>query len=644
MRPATVDRKHGYAGLHGDTRNAAYRAAFDAVADAIYVYNLESGELVDSNQRANEMFGNPVDGARRISTWPLGVGAPPYHEEEALRHLGAAASGDPQCFEWLAIDKMGRQLWVQVDLKRVESSRGPMLLTIVRDITSLKRSETAVREGEERFRRLAENAPDMLFRYEVAPHRGFSYISPAAERILGFTVEELCQDPDLVVSLMRANDQHLFQALLQGQTSAGRMTVNLRRKDGRPVWLELRGTVIRDHEGNPVAFEGIARDVTQRKQMEEQLLRAQRLETAGRIAGQVAHDFNNLLAPLAAYPDLIKRQLPADHPVASYCDGALEVINRLADISRDLLTLGRRGQINFQPTDVNLVVQQAFEQMLNIPDTLCVELQLAPDLPLVGGSSAQLLRAVVNLLSNARDAMGDAGRLTVTTERVRLDRPFGRYRLVRAGDYVRIRVEDTGCGIPAAVQDKIFEPFFTTKLAGDQRGSGLGLSIVQAVVEDHRGYLSVDSEVGKGSCFEVYLPAWQQPGLGLPEKALPRGNETILLVDDDRLHRERLRSSLQALGYQVQVADGGEDAIASLRKNPADLLILELFTLSGMDGVETYRRALEINPGQRALVMSGLPETQWAKDARLLGAGAFLQKPISAEALALAVRSELDRE
>ncbi len=244
----------------------------------------------------------------------------------------------------------------------------------------------------------------------------------------------------------------------------------------------------------------------ERRQMEEQLQRAQRLEMAGTIAGQVAHDFANLLSPLLGYPQLIKRLLPPDHPAVKFCDAQLKNLRQLAAINDDLLTLGRRGRTQREPVNMNEVVEHALAHVLERPSGLSLEVHLAPDLPSIGGSPAQLLRVVANLISNARDAMKNGDVLGIRTEIVRAEETFGHYNRIPAGEYVRLVVSDTGCGIPPEITDRIFDPFFTTKRTDDRRGSGLGLSIVQAIVADHQGYVDLETALGQGTTFSVYLP------------------------------------------------------------------------------------------------------------------------------------------
>jgi signal transduction histidine kinase/CheY-like chemotaxis protein len=384
-------------------------------------------------------------------------------------------------------------------------------------------------------------------------------------------------------------------------------------------------------------------DAAERGRLAEELLRAQRLETAGRVAGQVAHDFNNLLSPLVAYPDIIKLQLPEGHPARAACDRMIQAAELMAEINGELLALGRRGHMEQEVLSLNAVVHQVTDE-LNSPGTLDLQLSLPPDLPPVLGSSAQLVRMTANLVTNAREAMDDNGRLVIATKGVYLDEPIRR-RLSRipVGEYAVLEVTDTGTGIKPDVLDKMFDAFFTTKGPGRRRGAGLGLSVVQAIVEDHHGYLDIDTEPGKGSTFRIYLPASREAVAAKAESSTPGGSETVLVVDDDAWLRDVTTQLLESLGYRTASAASGEEAVQYLQDHPVDLLVLDMIMPSGWDGAETYRRVLHFWPQQRAILLSGFAESERVAEAQRLGAGPYLRKPATRNELAKAVRSELDR-
>jgi CheY-like chemotaxis protein len=260
----------------------------------------------------------------------------------------------------------------------------------------------------------------------------------------------------------------------------------------------------------------------------------------------------------------------------------------------------------------------------------------------VKGSAAQLLRVITNLVVNAREAMEEQGQLTLRTQNVYLDASVGRYARVEIGEYVRLEVADTGAGIPESIQEKVFDAFFTTRTSG-RRGSGLGLSVVQTIVTDHGGAVDLQSEVGVGTTFTVYLPVCREAIEEAEQGAVPRGDESILIVDDDPMQREVARHLLESLGYRIAVVSSGERAVRYLQRQPVDLLVLDMIMEPGIDGAETFRRVREIRTDQRAIIVSGFAESERVEQAFSLGAGAYLRKPVTRESLARAVREELER-
>lgn len=273
---------------------------------------------------------------------------------------------------------------------------------------------------------------------------------------------------------------------------------------------------------------------------------------------------------------------------------------------------------------------------------MSLQVEASPDLLPVKGSEAQLHRVLSNLVLNAREAMRDAGSLRIRMENVGVDVPING-RGVQAGQYVRLSVEDTGCGIAPDIRTRVFDAFFTTKRADRRRGSGLGLSVVQAIVADHNGYVDLDSSEGKGTTFNVYLPASEESVPPRSSKRLRGGTEKLLVVDDDDLQLKAAEELLSHLGYEIETAASGEAALECLAENPVDLAVLDMVMPRGIDGVETYRRALSVRPGLRAIFVSGYAESERVRQARELGVVSFVDKPVSFEKLAEAVRAELDR-
>jgi signal transduction histidine kinase/ActR/RegA family two-component response regulator/HAMP domain-containing protein len=416
----------------------------------------------------------------------------------------------------------------------------------------------------------------------------------------------------------------------------------LNLKDGQVIYrysAPMRGADGR-HYGRVWFF----RDITETKRLQALESRAERLETAGTIAGQVAHDFNNLLSPIVAYPEFIREDLPDDHSAHAYLDAIEEAGRKIAEINQDLLTMSRRGHYNLSVLDLNRVVQQSANEMELAAKSTTFKLDLCDDLMSVKGGEAQIHRMLTNLLVNAQDAMDNAGEITIKTENFYADDTSVAFGRVPKGEYVKLTVSDNGCGIPEDIIQNILDPFFSTKTADKKRGSGLGLSVVDAVMKDHGGYLDLVSQVDHGTSFFLYFPVTRDDVAEDRLEPLVGGTELILVVDDDTIQRDVSLRLLTKLGYQATAVESGRAAVEFLRHNPQDLIVLDMVMPGGIDGTETYRRILEFAPCQKAIILSGFSESDRVLEAQRLGAGVFVRKPVTRKILASAVRSELSRK
>jgi signal transduction histidine kinase/CheY-like chemotaxis protein len=380
---------------------------------------------------------------------------------------------------------------------------------------------------------------------------------------------------------------------------------------------------------------------------EVKLARAERLEMAGVVAGQIAHDFNNLLTPMLAYPELIRNEVKGNPVVAEYLDIIEKTAGDMSRLTQQLLALARRGRVGTEVFCVNEVIEQVVSALQPIISKgVTIEYDLAENLLEATGSRDQIRRVIDNLCQNALDAMNGSGILNLKSENVYLDMPFGAYNAVKIGEYIKITIADTGPGIPAEIRDKIFDPFFTTKRVSKQRGSGLGLSIVHGIIRDHKGYIDLESVPGQGAKFIVYIPISRAPGETARAGSLPHGTERILVVDDDAPQVQVLIQLLEVLGYKATGVASGEDCLERIRSRGMrfDLIILDMVMDKGMDGLATFMEIRKTVPGQRVILTSG-----YAKSARRigkaqeLGAGIFLRKPLTIERVAKAIREELDQ-
>jgi len=508
-------------------------------------------------------------------------------------------------------------------------------------------SDEALRESERSYRTLAQNLPAVVYRIFLRENNRMHFFNNLLKTMTGYSEEELshgrvCSIEPLIISEQR---QGVIREIERALSEERRFSVEypIRHKDGTIRFFLERGTPVSGADGKPLYIDGLIYDITENKRMEEELSRAQRLETAGRIAGQIAHDFNNLLSPLMAYPDLMRMECAEKNSkLLPLLDQMQSAAIQMAEINQQLLTLGRRGHYTLEAVHLNAVIEELLGSM-PIPHTVTVEKKYDPDLLPVKGGSAQLSRVFTNVIANAVESMADVGTLRIATKNVYLDQPLKSYETIQGGEYVRVDVEDTGCGISPEIINSIFDPFFTTKKADKKRGSGLGLSVVKAVIEDHNGYIGIVSRSGKGTTFSLYFPITRDVEFqAKAAEEIAGGSERLLIVDDDPVQREVIKRLLDQLGYKVHAVESGEEAVEYVKGHPQDLLILDMI-MDGIDGTETFRRIREFRPDQKAAILSGYAETERVAEAQRMGAGIYIRKPVDLKSLARAVRLEIDQ-
>ncbi len=313
---------------------------------------------------------------------------------------------------------------------------------------------------------------------------------------------------EYIIPEQREKIYHETAKRREGSNSQYEVDIVTARGNRRTIMVSLSPR--RDRDGHFIGALGTVLDVTETKQLRAKIDRAKRLEAAGRIAGQVAHDFNNLLGPLATYPEMIRAKVGENDPIIRYVNAIEKAAKQMMEVNQELLTLGRRGQYQVVPLDLNAVVNDTLNQLGPLPLTIILDKRLDPNICEVQGNAAQLQRVIGNLFANAIDAMPTGGRLSIGTEICHLEQEMGTLVSIPRGGYVRLTIADSGTGIPPDIQTKIFEPFYSTKTPDTTRGSGLGLSIVDAVIKDHHGYVDCISDPGHGTTFHIYLPIEEQ--------------------------------------------------------------------------------------------------------------------------------------
>jgi len=534
----------------------------------------------------------------------------------------------------------------------------------VRDVTDQKRAEEKLRESEQRLSDIIEFLPDATLVVDkdgnvIAWNRAIEEMTGIGkENMLGrgdrlYSIPFYGDNRPILIDLALSPDPELEKQYTAIQRRGDMIfgeayTTNLPPGD---VHMSATASVLRDSHGEIIAAIECIRNNTERKRMEERLTRAEKMEALGTLAGGVAHDLNNVLGVLVGYSELLAEKLPEGSQMRRHADNILKSGVKGAAIIQDLLTLARRGVAVSEVVGLNRVVRDylrtpEFEKLLLDHRGIVVRTELADDLLNIKGSPVHLGKTIMNLVSNAAEAISGKGIITIKTENCYLDQPIRGYDYVQEGDYVVLTILDTGQGISAQDIGKIFEPFYTNKVMG-RSGTGLGLAVVWGTVKDHSGYIDVQSLEGAGTTFTLYFPVTrEEPALSEKKESIAAymgKGESILVVDDVKEQRELATSMLTRLGYRVEVVSTGEEAIPYINRKKADLIVLDMIMNAGIDGLETYRRVLEINPRQKAVVVSGFSETERVRKTLELGAGAFVRKPYVLEKIGLAVRRELDR-
>jgi PAS domain S-box-containing protein len=502
---------------------------------------------------------------------------------------------------------------------------------------------------EQRLQSVLESVPDVVFSVS-ANLTEMHYISPACTRVLGFTPEEFAADTGRWRKVIHPDDRLRVIALYEGAAKAARQVdaeYRIQHPDGSVRWIEETIVPITDKSGVVARLDGVARDVTEQRRLQEQLRLAQKMEAVGRLAGGIAHDFNNLLTVITSYSDLLLEEMGQQDRRRGDVDEIRKASVSAAGLTRQLLAFSRQQVLEPRVLDVNAVLTGA-ENLLKrlLSENVSLVTAPAPHLGAVKADPGQLEQVIVNLAVNARDAMPEGGKLTIETANADMDEAYVRdHPLARPGPYVMLGVSDTGIGMDEQTQRRIFEPFFTTKELG--KGTGLGLATVYGIVKQSGGFIWVYSEPGHGTTFKIYLPRVDEPVEGgrapvAPTKSL-RGTETVLLVEDAAAVRVVTRQVLDRLGYTVLEAPNGEAALqlASRHRGPIQLLLTDV-VMPGVGGRQLAEQLTALRPELRVLYASGYTDDAVVRHGVLKPGIAYLQKPFTPEIVARKVREVLD--
>jgi len=640
------------AGKHknADKELSKYQFMIESAHDAIFFKDLESRYVI-ANDKTLETFGLSREDVIGKNDYEL----MPDHKEakknvyddqivfksekstEIVKHMTGAD---------------GKKYWFQA-IKVPQFDNGGKVIGLVgiaRDITERKRAEELLRDSEEKCRTILEGNPDPVVVYDMQGK--VRYLNPAFTSVFEWTLEELLGKKMDVFVPEEAwpGTKMIIEKVLAGEMFSN-IETRRKTKNGKIVPVSISGATYSDQHGNPLGSIINLRDISEQKKLETQLQRAQKMEALGILAGGVAHDLNNVLSGIVTYPELLLMQIPEDSPLRKPIITIMSSGKKAAAIVKDLLTLARREIVTEKVVNLNEIISQHLkspehEKLKSFHPRVEVETSLESDLFNISGSPVHLSIVVMNLVSNAAEAMPDGGKIFLSTENRYIDRPINGYDNIEEGDYVVLAVSDTGIGISSEDIKRIFEPFYTKKVMG-KGGTGLGMAVVWSRVKDYKGYIDVQSIEGKGTTFTLYFSATRR-AITKEKAKLPIENymgkgESILVVDDVKEQREIVFKLLTILGYVVDTVSSGEEAVEYLKEHSVDLIVLDMIMDPGIDGLDTYKKILEVHPDQKAIIASGFSETDRVREVQRLSAGQYIKKPYTFEKIGIAVRAELDK-
>jgi two-component system cell cycle sensor histidine kinase/response regulator CckA len=547
----------------------------------------------------------------------------------------------------------GKDRYLLFDAAPIHDGKGELLAAIetLQDITEHKRAEEQQRDSEMKLRTITNTAADAIVM--IDDNDRVTYWNPAAKRMMGYSADEVMGKDIAVIIPHRYQERHkqAFAKFIEtGRVSKIRKSyeVEALRKDGSELPVELSVSGVRIN-GKCYSV-GIIRDISERKKLEEQLLQSQKMEAVGQLAGGVAHDFNNILSAIIGYGHLLRMKMNKEDPLRVNVEHMLESADRAAHLTHGLLAFSRKLALNPRPVDLHDIIRRV-DKLLRRVMREDIELKTSfKQRPMtVNADPGQLEQVLMNLATNARDAMPRGGTFTIETDTIELDDAFIRtHGYGSPGMFCLVSVTDTGTGINDEMQKRIFEPFFTTKEVG--HGTGLGLSMVYGTIKQHHGYINVYSEPGKGTIFRIYLPLIETeigPRDAPPaevEERLPGGTETVLVAEDDDAVRKLSRAILQEFGYTVIEATDGVDAVNKFTQNQdtVQLVVMDMI-MPKKSGKDAYESIKKIKPGIKMLFVSGYTADRLQHEKLLAEGMELIPKPISPVHFLKKVREVLDR-
>lgn len=633
-----------------------YRTLFESGSDAIFI--LKEDVVVDCNIKTLEMFRGSRDQFVGLSPQFFSPRLQPdgrTFAEHGMGYIREALQGRPQQFEWVHLRLDGALFHSDMRMSAVDLSGETCLQCIVRDITEWKQTESALRESEFRFRSFFNTNPDGILLINF--HGTILDVNRAFLRESGFCHEEMAQKHfrEFVPSEDQARIVEAILAFKSGIAQDQPIRFSYTTKDGALVPVMAKGWLVVDEQSNPiyigVFIHNLSKELAlaeEKAALEKQVIHAQRSEAIGTLAGGIAHDFNNILGGIIGYTELAlyRADSAMDAKIRDNLQRVLEGGNRAKNLVQQILRFSRHTPTVMEPFDLVPVIEESIQLLSStLPSTITIQQQLAQVSGRILGDSTQMHQVVMNLATNALHAMGEkGGQLTIALDRIFLDEPRQFLSMaIPAGEYIQLQVIDTGCGMSPAVLERIFEPYFTTKNVNE--GTGLGMAVVLGIIKSHQGLIEIESAIGTGTRFDIYLPLTQEnaaPNGGiLPPLPMGRG-ERVLLVDDEPFFLEVIQESLQLLGYHVTASLSSTKVLQMFAAAPHnyDLLITDQ-TMPEMTGVQLVREVRQIDKDLPIILCTGYSEIVSKQSAAYHGIHQFLMKPVNTSDLAQAVAEAL---
>ncbi len=620
-----------------------YRLLFDVTPLPVFVFDLESHGILDVNQAALETYGYT---RAEFLTLTIADLLTPADFAYLKERLAAQPTIHREKEIWQHIKKNGTLFTVEINAHTVNLGERRVRLLLANDISERLRQEQRLEANERQYRELYEKATDTIYTHDLQGN--LTSMNEAGLHILGFSHEELAGLNMAVLlppeDFVRATE--MIRQKFAGDLQNSVYEVRVITRDGRHLPVELNTTLMWK-DGQPIGVQGIARILTERKQVEEQLRQAQKMEAVGRLVGGIAHDFNNRLTAIQGFTDLLLKRKGEHEQQVYYLEQLKIASERAAELTRQLLNFSRKQLLHPKILNLNEVVSDWGNLVrVLLGEKIAVHLILGSDIGLIQADPAQLEHLMMNLALNACDAMPSGGDFTIETTDLEISELQAQFNpAIPPGEYVRLLIKDTGCGMSEETRSRLFEPFFTTKERG--KGTGLGLFTAYGIIKQSGGAIEVKSTLGEGTTFLIYLPIVadaQVPAATQP--ALPQaatGRETILVVEDESIVRMLVCTVLTEAGYQVMEAAHGAEALALVAQQPGtiDLLLTDV-RMPGLDGCELAAKINQLRGNTRVLFISAYMDEPRALEAFNPAISAFLQKPFTPAALTATVRRLLD--